>query len=63
MAGVVDTAIHADRRDAMKQWAEQTLPARRFGQPEDIADAIAFLMTNPYATGSVLSIDGGMLAM
>lgn len=44
MSGVVDTPIHAERRAQMKAWAEKDLPARRFGQPEDIADAIEFLM-------------------
>jgi NAD(P)-dependent dehydrogenase (short-subunit alcohol dehydrogenase family) len=36
--------------------------ARRFGQPEDIAQAILFLMTNPYVTGQTLIIDGGYVA-
>lgn len=39
--------------------AEQRLPARRVGQPEDIAAAALFLMTNAYATGTVLDVDGG----
>jgi NAD(P)-dependent dehydrogenase (short-subunit alcohol dehydrogenase family) len=63
MSGVVDTTIHADRRDAMKRWAEQTLPARRFGQPDDIAQAIEFVITNAYMTGSTLTIDGGFVAL
>lgn len=40
-------------------YAEQRLPARRVGQPEDIAAAALFLMTNAYATGTVLDVDGG----
>ena len=47
MSGVVDTPIHAGRREEMKAWAEKDLPTRRFGLPEDIAHAIEFLMTNP----------------
>jgi NAD(P)-dependent dehydrogenase (short-subunit alcohol dehydrogenase family) len=60
MAGVVDTPIHAETRSQTKAWAE-TLPARRFGQPEDIAHAVAFLITNPYVTGHTLVVDGGLL--
>jgi len=47
----------------MKAWAESpALPARRFGQAEDIADGILFLMSNPYATGQMLTVDGGYSA-
>ena len=31
------------------------------GQPEDIADAVLFLMGNGYVTGTTLIIDGGRL--
>jgi NAD(P)-dependent dehydrogenase (short-subunit alcohol dehydrogenase family) len=37
--------------------------ARRFGQPEDIAHAIEFLMTNPYVTATTLTVDGGYVAI
>jgi NAD(P)-dependent dehydrogenase (short-subunit alcohol dehydrogenase family) len=63
MAGVVDTAIHADNRDEIKTWAEQSLLVQRFGQPEDIANAIELSMTNPYLTASTLTIDGGFVAI
>ncbi len=39
--------------------AEQSLPARRVGQAEDIAQAILFLATNPFVTGTTLAVDGG----
>jgi NAD(P)-dependent dehydrogenase (short-subunit alcohol dehydrogenase family) len=63
MAGVVDTAIHAERRAEMKTWAERDLLVKRFGQAEDIAGAIQFLMTNPYMTAATLTIDGGFVAI
>jgi NAD(P)-dependent dehydrogenase (short-subunit alcohol dehydrogenase family) len=62
MSGVVDTKIHAERREQMKAWAEKDLPAQRFGQPEDVAAAIELLLTNPYVTASTLVIDGGFTA-
>jgi NAD(P)-dependent dehydrogenase (short-subunit alcohol dehydrogenase family) len=62
--GVVDTAVWSgEQRERIKAWAESTdLPARRFGKPEDIAEAVVFLMTNPYMTGHNLVIDGGLTA-
>lgn len=61
MAGVVDTPIHEGHREDLAKWAETSLPAHRFGKPEDIADAILFATENRYVTGSVLVIDGGLL--
>jgi NAD(P)-dependent dehydrogenase (short-subunit alcohol dehydrogenase family) len=60
MAGPVDTPIHKDNREQMKAWAESALPLRRFGQPDDIAHAAVFLMTNRYTTGQTLIVDGGL---
>ncbi|RWM69006.1 MULTISPECIES: SDR family oxidoreductase [Mesorhizobium] len=61
MAGLVDTPINSARREQSAKWAETSLPARRFGQPEDLADAIIFAMRNPYTTGGILVVDGGLL--
>lgn len=63
MAGVVDTAIHADHREDTKSWAEASLPVQRFGTPEDIAQAIELLMTNEYLTASTLTVDGGFVVI
>jgi NAD(P)-dependent dehydrogenase (short-subunit alcohol dehydrogenase family) len=62
MPGVVDTPLHGDRREGLRTWAESgALPARHFGQPTDIAEAILFLVQNPYVSGHTLVIDGGFL--
>lgn len=62
MPGVVDTPLHGERRARLRAWAESPdLPARRLGQPDDIAHAIVFLMTNPYMTGHTLIVDGGLV--
>lgn len=61
--GLVDTPLYATMDDAAKaamfDRAAARLPARRIGQPEDIASAILFVATNPYATGSTVTVDGG----
>jgi NAD(P)-dependent dehydrogenase (short-subunit alcohol dehydrogenase family) len=36
------------------------LPAGRVGSADEIANAVLFLVTTPYVTGSVLAIDGGL---
>jgi NAD(P)-dependent dehydrogenase (short-subunit alcohol dehydrogenase family) len=48
-----------DKREAMFAGAAQHLPARRVGQPEDIANAVLFLATTSFATGSTVRVDGG----
>ena len=61
--GLIDTPIRAampaEKKKALLDHAAATLPARRVGQAEDVADAILMLMTNPFTTGSTLFIDGG----
>ncbi|MFJ3487329.1 SDR family oxidoreductase [Pseudomonas sp. NPDC090202] len=48
-----------DAPQAMYDSAAARLPAQVVGQPEDIANAIVYLASTPYATGSTLLVDGG----
>jgi NAD(P)-dependent dehydrogenase (short-subunit alcohol dehydrogenase family) len=48
-----------EARDVMFEGAANRLPAKRVGQPEDVANAIVYLATTPYATGSTVLVDGG----
>jgi NAD(P)-dependent dehydrogenase (short-subunit alcohol dehydrogenase family) len=61
--GLVETPLYSrmepEKREAMFSAAAARLPARRVGQPEDIANAALFLMTTPFATGSTVRVDGG----
>lgn len=60
--GTVDTPLFARTvRDREQAHAERaaTIPLRRIAQPDEIAHAILFLMTNEYITGVTLPVDGG----
>ncbi|GAA5438753.1 3-oxoacyl-[acyl-carrier-protein] reductase FabG [Deinococcus caeni] len=51
--------LHADPQDAQKLAAR--IPARRFGEPNEVAAAVAFLASREaaYMTGQELLVDGG----
>jgi NAD(P)-dependent dehydrogenase (short-subunit alcohol dehydrogenase family) len=51
--------LDAQARQNMFDGAAAKLPARRVGQPEDIANAVVYLATTPFATGSTVLVDGG----
>jgi NAD(P)-dependent dehydrogenase (short-subunit alcohol dehydrogenase family) len=62
--GVVDTPwwdfLPADRRTAVfADYAART-PVGRIGRPEDVADAIAFLIGNGFVNGETIVCDGGI---
>ena len=58
--------IRTEMTDALPQQAKDVamslIPLKRFGEPADIANAVAFLASDEsnYITGQVLSVDGGM---
>jgi 3-oxoacyl-[acyl-carrier protein] reductase len=48
--------------DAARRTDEAIIPARRFGQPDEIADAVAFLCSTraAYISGITVLVDGGL---
>lgn len=36
------------------------IPLKRMGKPEEVADAVAYLVTAEYVTGEILKVDGGI---
>ncbi|MBB6308862.1 SDR family oxidoreductase [Xanthobacter tagetidis] len=61
--GFVDTDGHRDAaREKVLAEVAAKLPLHRVGAPDDLARAVLFLMESPYATGSVVVVDGGHLA-
>jgi NAD(P)-dependent dehydrogenase (short-subunit alcohol dehydrogenase family) len=51
--------LDEDARQSMYEGAAARLPARRVGQPEDVANAVVYLASTPFATGSTVLVDGG----
>jgi 3-oxoacyl-[acyl-carrier protein] reductase len=47
----------------LKATVVKQIPLARFGEPNDIASAVAFLASAEakYITGQVLTVDGGMV--
>jgi len=61
--GYIATAMTKNLPDAVKQKFEEIIPMKKFGLPEDVANAVRFLLSDKaaYITGQVLGINGGML--
>ncbi|WP_053268292.1 SDR family oxidoreductase [Pseudomonas chlororaphis] len=61
--GLIDTPLHsrmpAEARQALYERMRTGLPARRMGQAENVAQAIVFVASNPFVTGTTVSVDGG----
>ncbi|WP_265109467.1 SDR family oxidoreductase [Halosolutus halophilus] len=59
--GHVETAMTADRTADEKREELARIPVDRYGQPEDIAEAIAYLRDATFVTGETLNVNGGEL--
>ena len=61
--GYVETEALAGMDEVERKLAQQSIPMRRFGRPEEVAAAVRFLACPEasYITGCALKIDGGIL--
>lgn len=60
--GFIDTEMTTALNEQIRKSLLEIIPLNRFGQPDDVAEAVLFLSSDnaAYITGQVISIDGGM---
>lgn len=62
--GVIDTpwwdSIPEDQKQVMFKKFAAVTPVGRVGTPQDVAEAIVFLISNSFMTGCVIECDGGL---
>lgn len=60
--GFIETDMTDKMTDSVKETIQESIPLKRVGKPEDIANTVLFLASDKadYITGQVISVDGGM---
>ena len=60
--GFIQTDMTHELKEEVKAEYEKNIPLSRFGQPSEIADAVAFLLSDhsSYITGEILKVNGGL---
>ena len=61
--GFIETDMTDAIPEKIREGMLETIPLRRGGKAEDVANAVAFLASDDagYITGQVLKVDGGMV--
>ncbi len=59
--GLIDTPLTQDLPEKILAQLIEAQPTRRMGKPEDIANAVAFLLSgeSEFITGQIIHVDGG----
>ncbi len=60
--GFIQTNMTDELKDEVKKEYEKNIPLNRFGQAKEVADAVAFLLSDhsSYITGEILKVNGGL---
>ena len=61
--GIIETDMTAGAKETYdRRIADGLIPERRWGQPDDVGRIVAALLRGdaPYATGSIVNVDGGL---
>ncbi len=62
--GIANTSMFdrfGDKKDAALENMGKNIPLGRVGTATEVAEAILFMMTNDYVTGTTMDVDGGVL--
>lgn len=61
--GFIETDMTEILSDSVKSTMINSIPLKRAGKPQDIANVVSFLASNAsdYITGQVINVDGGMV--
>ncbi len=61
--GYVETELTGSLPEGIKEQILGQVPVGRFGQPEEVAEVVAFLASDnaAYITGQTIAVDGGMV--
>ncbi len=62
LPGIVETRLSEVMPDAVRQQRIEDTPLHRIGEPDDVADVVAFFASegSRFVTGTALRIDGGL---
>lgn len=60
--GFIQTDMTHELKSEVKEQYEKNIPLSRFGEPREVAEAVAFLLSNhsSYITGEILKVNGGL---
>ena len=58
--GFIETDMTAEMSERVTKAMLGEIPLKRFGQAEEVASAVKFLMENRYVTGQTIEVNGGL---
>ncbi len=63
--GYIETDITSGLSEEIRQTVLAQIPAKRYGQPEDVAEVVVFLASPraSYVNGQTINVDGGMVTL